>query len=177
MSTRSLHPLQAFADISNSLKADCFLQPHFRYYIREVRVVAYSQVSCVQICILQHAVRPRPCNGFTAPYMLILTFAAVPGVLQVSDPAVNVGRIWGLFRLLGRGTGRVYCCRPLARQNRQSGRRDRNQQVGWVLGNFYFCWLLQIVPLIDADWERTCNAGRTQRMPSTNKRSSREICC
>ena len=45
LSSKSLHSLQAFADISDSLKADCFLQPHFRYYIREVRVVAYSQVS------------------------------------------------------------------------------------------------------------------------------------
>ena len=44
--------IQAFADISDSLRADRFLYPHFRYYIREVRVVAYTQVSCwVHRCI------------------------------------------------------------------------------------------------------------------------------
>ena len=36
--------MQAFADISESLRADRYIAPHFRYYIREVRVVAYSQV-------------------------------------------------------------------------------------------------------------------------------------
>ncbi len=39
-----MHVLQAFADISDSLREDRFIQPHFLYYIREVRVVAYSQV-------------------------------------------------------------------------------------------------------------------------------------
>jgi len=34
---------KAFTDISDSLREDRFIQPHFLYYIREVRVVAYSQ--------------------------------------------------------------------------------------------------------------------------------------
>lgn len=37
--------VQAFAEISDALRADRYLAPHFRYYIREVRVMAYSQVS------------------------------------------------------------------------------------------------------------------------------------
>ena len=36
--------MQAFADISDSLRLDRYMHPHFRYYLREVRVVAYSQV-------------------------------------------------------------------------------------------------------------------------------------
>ena len=36
--------LQAFGNISDSLRADRLIYPHFRYYVREVRVVAYAQV-------------------------------------------------------------------------------------------------------------------------------------
>jgi len=34
---------QAFADLMDRLRADRLLAPHFRYYVREVRAVAYTQ--------------------------------------------------------------------------------------------------------------------------------------
>ena len=37
--------LQAFADVITRISSDRYLQPHIRYYVREVRVVAYSQVN------------------------------------------------------------------------------------------------------------------------------------
>lgn len=36
--------LQAFAAITDLVRSDMYLHRHFRYYVREVRVVAYSQV-------------------------------------------------------------------------------------------------------------------------------------
>lgn len=36
--------LQAFVDVIDQMKADMYLAPHIRYYMREIRVVAYSQV-------------------------------------------------------------------------------------------------------------------------------------
>ena len=36
--------MQAFAALMDRLRADRLLAPHFRYYVREVRVVAYTQV-------------------------------------------------------------------------------------------------------------------------------------
>jgi hypothetical protein len=37
--------MQAFVNVAADVQQDFALAPHFRYYIREVRVVAYSQVS------------------------------------------------------------------------------------------------------------------------------------
>ena len=37
--------LQAFAAIADQIREDIYLHRHLRYYVREVRVVAYSQVS------------------------------------------------------------------------------------------------------------------------------------
>jgi hypothetical protein len=37
--------LQAFAGLTDAIRADVYLHPHFRYYMREVRVAAYAQVS------------------------------------------------------------------------------------------------------------------------------------
>ena len=36
--------IQAFADIITRISSDRYLSTHIRYYVREVRVVAYSQV-------------------------------------------------------------------------------------------------------------------------------------
>lgn len=44
--------MQAFAGIADSTRDDVYLHPHVRYYVREVRVVAYSQVRA--ICIHTH---------------------------------------------------------------------------------------------------------------------------
>jgi hypothetical protein len=44
--------LQALAGLSDALRSDMYLHPHFRYYMREVRVVAYSQVSILSVCVL-----------------------------------------------------------------------------------------------------------------------------
>ncbi len=38
--------LQAFAAISDQVRNDLYMHPHLRYYMREVRMVAYSQVGC-----------------------------------------------------------------------------------------------------------------------------------
>lgn len=35
---------QALAGLSDALRSDMYLHPHFKHYMREVRVVAYSQV-------------------------------------------------------------------------------------------------------------------------------------
>ena len=35
---------QAFAGLTEAVRADPYLHPHFRYYMREVRAVAYAQV-------------------------------------------------------------------------------------------------------------------------------------
>ena len=43
---------QAFSEIINQVDADPYLHPHLRYYVREVRVVAYSQVCCSLSCCL-----------------------------------------------------------------------------------------------------------------------------
>lgn len=37
--------VQAFAAIADQTREDVYVHPHVRYYVREVRVVAYSQVS------------------------------------------------------------------------------------------------------------------------------------
>ena len=37
--------MQAFAAIADQVREDIYLHRHLRYYVREVRVVAYSQVS------------------------------------------------------------------------------------------------------------------------------------
>jgi hypothetical protein len=42
--------LQAFAAIAEQIRSDMYLHPHFRYYLREVRVVAYSQVRELTAC-------------------------------------------------------------------------------------------------------------------------------
>lgn len=36
--------LQAFAEVSDAVRADPYLSPHLRHYVREVRVVVYTQV-------------------------------------------------------------------------------------------------------------------------------------
>lgn len=36
--------MQAFAAITDQIRGDLYLHPHFRYYVREVRTVAYAQV-------------------------------------------------------------------------------------------------------------------------------------
>ncbi len=40
--------MQAFAGIADATRDDVYLHPHVRYYVREVRVVAYSQVWAMQ---------------------------------------------------------------------------------------------------------------------------------
>ena len=37
--------MQAFAGLTDAIRADEYLHPHFRFYMREVRAVAYAQVS------------------------------------------------------------------------------------------------------------------------------------
>ena len=37
--------LQAFSGLTDAVRSDMYLHPHFRYYMREVRAVAYAQVS------------------------------------------------------------------------------------------------------------------------------------
>lgn len=41
--------MQAFAGIAEATREDVYLHPHVRYYVREVRVVAYSQVSTMHV--------------------------------------------------------------------------------------------------------------------------------
>ena len=41
---RSATCLQAFAGLTEAVRADPYLHPHFRYYMREVRAEAYAQV-------------------------------------------------------------------------------------------------------------------------------------
>lgn len=36
--------LQAFAEVSDAVRADRYLSPHLQHYVREVRVVVYTQV-------------------------------------------------------------------------------------------------------------------------------------
>ena len=36
--------LQAFVDVVDQMRADPYLSPHIKYYMREMRVVAYAQV-------------------------------------------------------------------------------------------------------------------------------------
>ena len=38
------HPLQAFVEVVDQMRADPYLSPHIKYYMREMRVVAYAQV-------------------------------------------------------------------------------------------------------------------------------------
>ena len=40
--------MQAFAAIADQIREDIYLHRHLRYYVREVRVVAYSQVRLLQ---------------------------------------------------------------------------------------------------------------------------------
>ncbi len=35
--------MQAFAELTDLVRSDPYLRPHFRFYLREVRVVAYAQ--------------------------------------------------------------------------------------------------------------------------------------
>lgn len=35
---------QSFVEVVDTMKLDPYLQPHIRYYMREIRVVVYSQV-------------------------------------------------------------------------------------------------------------------------------------
>ena len=35
---------QSFAAISDQIRSDMYLYPHFKYYVREIRVLAYAQV-------------------------------------------------------------------------------------------------------------------------------------
>ena len=37
-------PPQAFVDVVDQMRADPYLSPHIKYYMREMRVVAYAQV-------------------------------------------------------------------------------------------------------------------------------------
>ena len=37
--------VQAFSGLTDAVRSDMYLHPHFRYYMREVRAVAYAQVS------------------------------------------------------------------------------------------------------------------------------------
>ncbi len=46
---------QAFAGLTDAIRADEYLHPHFRFYMREVRAVAYAQV------------RPCSCQNQNAP--------------------------------------------------------------------------------------------------------------
>ena len=39
---------QAFVEVIEQMKGDMFLAPHIRYYMREMRVVAYSQVGALR---------------------------------------------------------------------------------------------------------------------------------
>jgi hypothetical protein len=43
---------QAFSQVIDQVDADPYLHSHLRYYVREVRVVAYSQVSLPASCML-----------------------------------------------------------------------------------------------------------------------------
>ncbi len=36
--------MQAFVEVVDQMRADPYLSPHIKYYMREVRVVAYAQV-------------------------------------------------------------------------------------------------------------------------------------
>ena len=49
--------LQAFAGVSDAVRADRYLSPHLRHYVREVRVVVYTQV--------RHSI--RPCEATPGP--------------------------------------------------------------------------------------------------------------
>ncbi len=44
LAEQSAWAAQAFAGIADQTREDVYLHPHVRYYVREVRVVAYSQV-------------------------------------------------------------------------------------------------------------------------------------
>lgn len=43
--------MQAFAAIAEQVREDIYAHQHLRYYVREVRVLAYSQVSHVLFSI------------------------------------------------------------------------------------------------------------------------------
>lgn len=49
-----LFPAQAFAGLSDAVRSDRYLHAHFRFYCREARLVAYSQV-CARACVLTSA--------------------------------------------------------------------------------------------------------------------------
>ena len=55
---------QAFSQVIDQVDADPYLHSHLRYYVREVRVVAYSQVSLPATCILAlDGTSPMRCAG------------------------------------------------------------------------------------------------------------------
>jgi hypothetical protein len=39
-------PVQAFLGLIDGIKEDPYLSPHVAFYVREVRVIVYTQVRC-----------------------------------------------------------------------------------------------------------------------------------
>lgn len=76
MSDQCRLSVQAFAALMDRLRADRLLAPHFRYYVREVRVVAYTQViTSTQSRLLRVIV----CAGFE-DVMAVFESMAAPGM-------------------------------------------------------------------------------------------------
>lgn len=66
---------QAFSQVIDQVDADPYLHSHLRYYVREVRVVAYSQVSLPATCTLSlDGISPMKCAGLMLVKMHYETF-------------------------------------------------------------------------------------------------------
>jgi hypothetical protein len=44
--------MQSFLDVIDIIKTDMYLHAHMRYYMREVRLVAYNQVRILRTCLV-----------------------------------------------------------------------------------------------------------------------------
>ena len=84
--------MQAFADVSDALRADRYLAPHFRYYIREVRVMAYSQVTPERLASSQTSSQLYTCCWFHSTHLhrLIACASKVMCVTNYAFPGFDL---------------------------------------------------------------------------------------
>ena len=86
---KSMHG-QAFAALTDVIKADRYLHPHYRFYVREVRKAAYVQVR-----------RPIPAfAGFCSPVSAWDLIMADSSLRWVLEPCQCVGPHQGQFQPL-----------------------------------------------------------------------------
>lgn len=134
--------MDAFQRLSAVVSADLFLNRHYRYILREGRVVAYSQARatfvrkrkkegfctpCTHLVRAQHAHRTLATQALRRrvgvrrlKHRPFLTSAsAVPGVVQVRDAGQHGRGLRGLPRVHRPGGVRFHRVRPPQLQNRQ----------------------------------------------------------